>query len=137
MNIDECFGEGLLIKDTPSLEKARKSLENARAHIKEANDNLKVGNYNLVIVCCYTSMFHTGRSLLFKEGVKERSHVCLIEYLKNGYPELVDSLVMMDSYRRSRHAAIYALEYRITEFDASEAIKDAEEFLSKIEEMLD
>ena len=111
MNVRNCFSEGLLKKEGPSIEKSKRSLEIAKSFIKKAENNLDSKNYDLVLFCCYTSMFHAARAVLFRDGVKERSHICLILYLKEKYPEIKDSLNLLDVYRRSRHTALYSLEF--------------------------
>ena len=136
MNLNDCYEQGLLVKEAPSIEKAEKSIENAKLYLKQANDSFQAENYNLVIVCAYTSMFHAARALLFKDGVRERSHICLILYIKSKYQNLGEYAALIDSYRKSRHAAIYSLEYLITEIDAKEAINDGEMFLKEVEKII-
>jgi uncharacterized protein (UPF0332 family) len=81
-------------------------------------------------------MFHTARALLFKDGVKERSHLCIPIYLKSKYPELVKFANTLDAYRMFRHRTIYAIEITIDKYEAEEAIEAAEEFVDKIDEMI-
>lgn len=121
---------------TPDKEKALKSLEQAQAYIEKARHNLQSKDFDLVIFCSYTSMFHASRALLFKDGIKERSHVCLIEYVKQKYSRLLDEMNLLDSYRRSRHTALYALDFITTKAQAKEAIKDAELLLDQIGKMI-
>ena len=132
MNLQECFDTGLLRKEKPDEKKALNSLETAETYIVKAHHTLKSRDFDLTIFCAYTSMFHASRALLFKNGIKERSHVCLIEYVRQNYPELFDDMNLLDTYRKSRHTAIYALDFIITEEQAKEAIKDAKQMLEKI-----
>ena len=133
MKLEECFKEGLLRKTEPSIEKAKRSLEVSGEFIEKAKDNLKIKNYGIVIFCSYTSMFHAARAILFRDGIKERSHICIVSYLREKYSELRNLVNMLDSYRKSRHTSLYSLDYLIDEKDAEEAIKDAEIFRKKIE----
>lgn len=109
-----------------------KSLENSKRYIQKARDNLKIKNYDVVIFCSYTSMFHSSRALLFKDGINERSHLCMVIYLKEKYPRLKKYANTLDFYRRSRHSVIYGLDILTTEDDAEESIKSAEELLNEI-----
>jgi len=136
MKMNECFAEGKLVAIAPSIRKAQKSLENAQDFVKQAQGNLPLKNYRLVLFCTYTAMFHAARALLFRDGVKERSHVCLISYLKGKYPNLKSSIDTMDAYRCNRHSAIYGLDYLLSEPDAREAIKDAKDFLGTVQKLV-
>jgi len=88
MRVRDCFKEGLLRETKPSNQYAIKSLETSLSYIEDAKDNLKMNNNNLVIFCSYTAMFHAARSLLFRDGIKERSHICTVSYLRETYPRL-------------------------------------------------
>ena len=136
MNLNDCFEEGLLKKEKPSIEKSNSSLQTAEIYILKANNTFKSSDFDLTIFCSYTSMFHSARSLLFKDGIKERSHICVIEYVKQKYSALKDEMHLMDSYRRSRHATIYALDIITTEEQAKEAINDAQNTLKKIRQII-
>lgn len=136
MRLNDCFKEGLLRKMKPSKQYAMKSLETSLSYIQNAKDNLKMKNNNLVIFCSYTSMFHAARSLLFKDGIKERSHLCVISYIKETYPRLRRLANQLDTYRRNRHNTLYALDFLISDDDAKQAIDDAELFYKQLESII-
>jgi len=135
MNKKDCFEKRFLVRVAPSVEKSGKSLEQAAYFIKQAKSNLPLENYKLVLFCSYTSMFHSARAILFRDGIKERSHVCVIEYLKSEYPEITSFANTLDSYRGNRHNVVYGLDYLVSEIDAQASINDAKEFLAKVREM--
>ncbi len=61
-------------------------------------------------IASYNSIFHSARSLLFKKGYTERSHVCVILALKEFYKsntELMDLINTFDKIRISRHNIQY------------------------------
>jgi len=132
MKVDDCFKEGLLKKIKPSKQYALKSLEASLTYIQDAKDNLKMNNNNLVVFCSYTAMFHAARAILFKDGIKERSHLCIIYYLRETYPSLKRLANQLDAYRRNRHNTLYALDFLISKDEARQAIKDAEDFFKQI-----
>jgi len=136
MRLNDCFKEGLLRKMKQSKQYAMKSLEASLSYIQNAKDNLKMKNNNLVIFCSYTSMFHAARSLLFRDGIKERSHLCVISYIKETYPRLRRLANQLDTYRRNRHNTLYALDFLISDDDAKQAIDDAELFYKQIESII-
>ena len=132
MKVDDCFKEGLLKKVKPSKQYAIKSLETSITYIQNAKDNLQMNNNNLVVFCSYTAMFHAARAILFKDGVKERSHLCIIFYLRETYPSLRRLANQLDTYRRNRHNTLYALDFLISDDEAHQAIEDAEKFYKQI-----
>ena len=132
MKVEDCLKRQLLVKKKPSFEKAQKSLEAAEAYIKKAKDNLKIKNFDIVIVISYTSMFHSLRSLLLRDGLKERSHICLLSYVKERYPEFSSIVNSTDIYRRFRHTALYGLETIDFEEEAETSIEVAEEIYDPV-----
>ena len=127
----------MLKKIKPSLQYAIKSLETGHKYIENAKDNLKLNNNNIVIFCSYTAMFHAARSILFRDGIKERSHICIITYLHETYPQLKRLANQLDIYRRNRHNTLYGLDFLVSEDEARQAIEDAEQFYKQIKNILD
>ena len=136
MKLNDCYKEGLLRKTKPSKQYAIKSLKTSLNYIQNAKDNFEMKNNNLVIFCSYTAMFHSARALLFKDGVKERSHLCIVSYIRETYPKLRSLSNQLDAYRRNRHNTLYALDFLISEYEAQQAIEDAEQFHKQIEKII-
>ena len=126
----------MLKRTRPSKDKAKKSLKIAEGYLKKARDNLKMGHHDVALTLCYRSMFHAARAVLFNDGVKERSHVCMIVYLKHTYPEMRKSMNTLDSYRRTRHAVVYGLDADLKVDDAKKAIDLSKDFVSKMKDFL-
>lgn len=137
MRVRDCFKEGLLRKTKPSNQYAIKSFEASLSCIEDAKDNLKMNNNNLVIFCSYTAMFHAARSLLFRDGIKERSHICTVSYLRETYPRLKRLANQLDTYRRNRHNTLYALDFLVSDDEAHQAIEDAKLFYEQIRNIID
>jgi uncharacterized protein (UPF0332 family) len=59
-------------------------------------------------------MFHAARALLFRDGITERSHICIILYLQENYVKpgkLEQGFVnALNSLRIERHNEFYGLE---------------------------
>lgn len=81
-------------------------------------------------------MFHAARALLFRDGIKERSHECIPVYLKEKYPDMESLANTLDAYRRFRHHAIYGLDFAMDRSEARATLEVAEEFLEKIKQVL-
>jgi uncharacterized protein (UPF0332 family) len=77
MKLEDCFQKGLLKRITPDMENSYRSIELSASNIEDADENLHIRRYRVVIVSSYTAMFHAARALLFKDGIKERSHECV------------------------------------------------------------
>ena len=137
MWVKDCFKDGLLRKTKPSKQYAVKSLDTSLSYIQNAKDNIKMNNNNLVIFCSYTAMFHAARGLLYRDGVKERSHICVVSYLRETYPNLKRLSNQLDAYRRNRHNTLYALDVLISDDEAHQAIKDAELFYEQIKNIIE
>jgi uncharacterized protein (UPF0332 family) len=136
MKLKDCFNKQLLVRKKPSLEKAQKSLKAAETYIKKAKGNLQFENFDIAIVISYPSMFHSLRSILLKDGIKERSHICLQSYIKERYPEFSGIVNSADIYRRFRHTALYGLETLDFEDDTRASIEVAEEIYSAVKRMI-
>ncbi len=133
MNLDDCFKKRLLRKERPDKQRAQRSIEVARAKLEQAEKAADNELYDAALVLAYTSMFHAARAILFKDGVVEKSHVCLVEYLREEYARkgrISEGLVInLDRLRIDRHEAIYGLETTVLEEQASRSLKQSREFI--------
>ena len=113
------------------------SLKIAKHHIDNAKEVFNIGIYDLAFISSYNAMFHSARAVLFKDGIVERSHICVIEYIrsKKMFPEKYVNL--LDMYRINRHTAQYGLEVLIKEKEAKMSIENAEEFIDVVEKFLE
>jgi len=85
-------------------------------------------------------MFHAARAVLFRDGIIEKSYVCLAEYLRQEYSKkglisegYVNSL---DRMRTDRHEAIYGLETSVTKTLADHAINQCREFIGAAKKLI-
>lgn len=136
--IDELFRQGLLRKDAPSKEMAAKSLEKAAGYLEFAKKNLEMDLFETAITLAYNAMFHAARAIAFADGVTERSHFALVQYLieKHGKEISQGILNKLDFYRKIRHALSYGLDSKANEEQAEKAIEFAEKFLQETREFL-
>jgi len=137
MSIEELFREGLLKKIIPSDERAEKSLEVSEKYLAEAKRSMNVEAYDLTIIGSYSSSFHAARAILFRDGVSERSHFAIYEYLKQKHKSLgTEHINSFDLYRKLRHSTAYGLDSVIRREDAREALNFAEGFLKTVKAYL-
>jgi len=138
MKLAECFEKRLLRRIIPDMEKAKKSLEMGKKKLEEARKALEFNLFNSCMIMAYTAMFHAARAVLYKDGIQEKSHACLITYLREKYSKELPIYLInaLDAYRIERHEALYGIEFIVNREDCKIAIEDAEEFLRKIENLL-
>ncbi len=142
MNLEECYEKRLLKRGRPDGLKSMKAVDMASDAIIQAERLMEHGFYEQARLYSYTAMFQGARALLFKDGIFERSHYCVIEYLKHNYVqsgELAQRHIhYLDTYRIERHETLYGLEkIELKEDDANTAITSAKEFLEAIRKMLE
>jgi len=140
MDLKECFEKELLKKDIPDIEKAKKSIEIARHKLENANKALNAQIFEDAVIDAYTSMFHASRAILFKDGIKERSHYAIYVYLKEKYKDKLEPRFLneLNSLRMERHELMYGLEKasEIKEIEANDVILIAQDFIDAVEKLL-
>lgn len=139
MDIGECLEKGLLKEDKKDIEKAKKSIEIARYKLSIAKRTFDVKIFEESIINAYAAMFHAGRSLLFKDGFKEKSHYGLFVYIKEKYSDKLEPRFIneLNALRLERHELLYGLEKQeIKEVEAEDIIKIAEDFIKVIKDLI-
>ncbi len=139
MKASECFQKRLLRKTKPDLLKVTKALEMAELKRERAQDLFENDFFEESIVSSYTSMFQAARALLFHDGIIEKSHACVVAYLKEYYSSELgqDKINWLDTYRLERHESFYGLEkYNVDENEAEDALEKSEKFLESVQQIL-
>ena len=141
MNLQECFEKGLLRKRRPDILKSKRAMELAVDDLDRARMLIEKEFYMESTLLSYTGMFQAARALLFNDGVFERSHWCLVEYLKERYVKnhilAINHVNWLDVMRTERHAALYGLERAATtRGEAEESHRRASVFISEVERIL-
>lgn len=136
-SLKDCIDQGLIRKIPKSTARAESSLDASRKWINEAKASLKVDAYNSTLMASYLAMFHASRSLLYKDGYRERSHYCIARYIEAEYVQkgkLEQKWVdLLDHYREQRHKNQYTFSLSTTQGDAEDAVKASEQFFTMIE----
>lgn len=138
-NIDDCFERGLLRKVEPSRIKSEQSLLQAREWLSEAEKNLEAETYRSALSSAYLAIFHSARAVLFRDGVREKSHYCLGLYLQKYVEEGAleeDWPMLFDRMRSVRHADQYSFQSRPTDEEVSAGLDLAERFINRMERLL-
>lgn len=120
------------------MEKAKRSLEIARERLKQGDMALKANFFQFAILEAYMAMFHSSRTLLYRDGIQEKSHFAVFIYLKEKYAGKipVNIINFLNIHRIERHETMYGLEYKPEKDDALRAMSDARVFVNEIERVL-
>jgi uncharacterized protein (UPF0332 family) len=137
MNLERLFREGHLKKIPPSMERAEKSIKVSARYLSEAKQTARMGISDLAVIAAYSSIFHAARAILFKDGVGERAHFAIYEYLVEKHKGFGEELInAFDMYRKLRHSVAYGLDTHTNKEDAEGITEFAEEFLGKVKKYL-
>jgi uncharacterized protein (UPF0332 family) len=138
-NIDDCFERGLLRRVEPSRIKSEQSLLQAREWLSEAEKNLEAEAYRSALSSAYLAVFHSARAILFRDGVREKSHYCIGLYLQRYVEEgtLEEEWPMFfDRIRSVRHADQYSFQARPTAEEVRSGLDFSERFINRMERLL-
>ena len=138
--VDECFEEGLLKNIRPNLNYSEQSIKQAEHFLDEAEELIKSDIKDMAFIALYNSSFHAARALLFRDGVKERSHYCVCKYIEEKYQmqELVtmQQAVILDTLRSKRNDIQYSLEQPDMEEDLDEIFEEVSGFIEQVKEII-
>jgi uncharacterized protein (UPF0332 family) len=135
----ECFQKRLLRRTKPDHLKVTKALEMAEVKKQRAQDLFESDFFEESIVSSYTSMFQAARALLFHDGVIEKSHACVVAYLREHYSSTLGQgkINWLDTYRLERHESFYGLEKsNVDEHEAEDALEKTEKFLETVQQII-
>lgn len=128
----------MLRKTAPSLSQAISSLEKAGQALDDAEANLNQGRYDATILLAYMSLLCASKAILFKDGVREKSHICISRYLEASHRHEIGprTIRLLDSFREERHEVQYSASFRATERQAHEIVDFAVSFLERCEKIV-
>ncbi|MEW5936972.1 MAG: HEPN domain-containing protein [Candidatus Thermoplasmatota archaeon] len=141
MRIEDCYEMGLLRKRRPDLRKSERAVELAYRDLERAKRLLESEFYMESRLLSYTGMFQAARALLFKDGIYERSHACVVEYLKEVYVKkhILDMsfVTCLDALRVVRHESLYGLDVsEVPQGEAEDSYLKASKFVDKVADIL-
>lgn len=118
-----------------------KTFRIALRDLNAAKRNLENEDYDWALAIAYNSMLQAGRALMFSKGYRPTGaykHVGVIEFIHDVFGNEVSSklIYIFDKLRKKRHSVVYDEPDIVSEDEAESAIKVAEEFSSKVKEIL-
>lgn len=138
MRLDDCFKKRLLRNIKPDMKKSLRSLEIALDKLKTAKTAFERELFDACLIYSYTSMFHSARAILYRDGIQEKSHVCIPLYLKEKYANKISAYLIqsLDTFRKERHETLYGLDFVVSKKDAELSLNDAEAFYQEIKNII-
>ena len=111
MSLKKCFEMGQLKKITADLSLSKKSLKRGVLILEEIPRLTKSEFLEVAEQRLYQSFFHMIKALLYKDGIKERSHYCVILYVKETYGSALESeIATMEVLKDLRNQSQYGVE---------------------------
>ena len=141
IDTEECFEKKLLKKDNADIGLAKKSIKQAEFFLGEASDLINLEKKEISVMSLYNAYFHTSRALLFKDGIKERSHYCLARYIESEYVKkkrLSEKFLnTFENLMNLRKNIQYSTEKAMIDEDLDESCNICEEFISIVREIIE
>ena len=78
----DCLKKGKIKAFSRGKDLASSEIEAARSDLARAEKTFKDEDYKWTTVQLYYSMFHAARALLYSKNLREHSHFCLIQAMK-------------------------------------------------------
>jgi uncharacterized protein (UPF0332 family) len=138
MNVEfkECLEKKKLVRFSLAKRLVKTETEQAKNDLVDAKDSLKAKKYKWATIQAYYSMFHAGRSLIYRKGYREKSHYALMIALKTLYSEegWVSRKILDDfqTAKNLREEADYHATY--SKEGAQSLVETAEDFINLIEQ---
>lgn len=137
--LEKCVKRGQLRKIEPSLSKSQRSIQEAYKWLDESQKNIDSGAYSSAQLSIYLIFFHSSRAVLFRDGIREKSHYCIGIYL-NAYcnKRLLEEkwIILLDRIRSSRHAGQYSFQSKPTKEEVLSELKSGQKFVKRMEKLL-
>jgi uncharacterized protein (UPF0332 family) len=140
IEFSDCIEQELLRKVIPSIDKARKGIGKAKSFLEQAKKAFHIEVLDSSLMTCYQAIFLAAKSVLLKDGYREKSHACVARYLEEKYakPGKIDIkwVELLDRYRDMRHQDEYNVFFFASKKDCQDLIKFAAEFIEEMERII-
>ena len=97
MTYDDCIKKGKLKKSAIDGSVFSRTLKMAKEDLESAESSLNHGDWAWSIIQSYSAMLNISRAILFRDGYVEKSHYCVVAYLRhNHFDDLEDHIERLD-----------------------------------------
>jgi uncharacterized protein (UPF0332 family) len=141
MSLEELLRNKIISRTTPDKSSALKSLKRAKRDIDTAKTLISSGKLDWSLAVSYNAMLTAGRALMLQKGYRPSStegHLAVVQYLTaTAETKLTDRMIMvMNGMRKKRHRIIYEEMDIVSNDEAEQAVKWAEEFVTMITDII-
>ena len=141
MSLEELLRNQTIRKIKPDKKLAQNTLKRAKRDVITAKTLISTNNLDWALAVSYNAMLTAGRSLMFAKGYRPSStegHLAVVKFLNIELkPEIGQKLVMlMDGMRKKRHRIVYDEMDIVSQAEAEQSVKWAEEFIDVIVEYI-
>ena len=136
--MERFINRGKLKKVTVSNEMVLKEFRIGEKDLKSAKETFEMKNYKWATIQAYYAIYHSARSLLFKAGYREESHIALRIALKELY---IDTRLLEENVYRTLQRGMELRELadykeNFSENGAEQLITNVDKALIKIQKYL-
>ena len=141
MSLDELLRNKIIRRTAPDKSSALKSLKRARRDIDTAKTLISSGKFDWSLAVSYNAMLTAGRALMLHKGYRPSStegHLAVVQFLTATVgAKLTDRMIMvMNGMRKKRHRIVYEEMDIVSNDEAEQAVRWAEEFVSMITDII-
>ena len=141
MSLEELLRSRIVRRTRPNRRLTVSSLARARRDIDTARTLIENERLDWSLAVSYNSMLLAGRALMFSRGYRPSStegHVAVVKFLQASLEtEVSDRMIMvLNGMRKKRHRVVYEEMDIVSEDEAEQALKWAEEFVNRIDAMI-
>ncbi len=141
MSLEELLRSRVIRKTAPDRRLAAESLKRARRDVETARTLIDNKKLDWSLAVSYNAMLQAGRALMFSKGYAPSSiegHVAVVKFLEVSLGNKASDRMTMvlNGMRKKRHRIVYEEMDIVTESEAKQALHWAEDFVNRIEEMI-
>jgi len=141
MSLEELLRSRIVRRTNPNPKLAVGALMRARRDIDTARTLIENEKFDWSLAVSYNAMLQGGRALMFSAGYRPSStegHVAVVKFLQASLgAEITERMVMvLNGMRTKRHRIVYEEMDIVSKDEAKQALKWAEEFVNKIDEII-
>jgi uncharacterized protein (UPF0332 family) len=140
IEFEECLKKELIRKSVPSRDKAHKGIFKANKFLEQALKAFKIKAFDSCLLTYYQAVFLSAKSVLHKDGYREKSHACVARYLEEIYVNAgkldIKWIGLLDRFRDMRHDDEYDVFFMASKTHCEEIMKFADGFIRAMERIV-
>lgn len=141
VSLEELLRSRVIRRTKPNHAFAANSLKRAQRDIGTAKTLIASRKYDWSLAISYNAMLQAGRALMFARGYRPSStegHVAVVKFLHATLgKEASDRMILvLNGMRKKRHRIVYEGTDIVSEGEAVQSVKWAEEFLNTVNRII-